>query len=240
MKLQEKIEKALVKELVRCGESFTLGEATTRTDIYDYSKLVNTVNGNLQYRFTKEYALWNSMITRCYSPKFHEIQPNYIGASVQGEFRDFSSFKNWLIKNGYYQHSNLELDKDILSFNGNPTYSEDTSILIPKDLNTNLISFTKAFDSTMTSTTSAGKYQLQMSINGRLVHFQVYQNQQEFINNYRHASSYKILKYIELHKNNMPTISYNKIINSEFYKFVLSNVELIDINHKKIIDQIIK
>lgn len=199
-------------------------------------KIINGVQFTPEMMY-KSSQMYYSVNTRCYNSKFHEKYPSYIGCI--NNFKDIDDFRSWLIDNEYFNYDSLSIDKDILSFNGNMIYSRDNCTLIPNDLNQNLTSISKSFDSTKIYTNSAGNFQLKMSVDNKKVHFQCYSNQQDFIDNKRYTSSYKILKYIELNKNNMPDISYFKIINSKFYEFISSNSKLIDPKHKIKIDNLI-
>lgn len=91
-----------------------------------------TRNGNER---DKAYRIWKSMLERCYSVKYHQREPSYIGCSVCEDWAYFSNFKVWFDNNyidGY------ALDKDIL-IKGNKIYSPDTCCFVPREIN-NLIS----------------------------------------------------------------------------------------------------
>ena len=87
---------------------------------------------------TKEYYLWNSMITRCYSKKSLEILPTYIDCSVVKRWHNFQNFcddipkikgySNWV--EGCKENRNpYQLDKDI-KIKGNRIYSKETCLFI--------------------------------------------------------------------------------------------------------------
>ena len=77
------------------------------------------------------YTKWVSMLTRCYSQKFHARRPTYIGCSVIPEWLIFSNFRAWMIKQNWRE---MHLDKDVL-VPGNKTYSPDVCAFISRDLN---------------------------------------------------------------------------------------------------------
>jgi hypothetical protein len=60
----------------------------------------------------KYYAVWKSMIERCYSKKFLESRPTYIGASVCSEWLYASEFKKWMEQQDWQGKC---LDKDIIA-----------------------------------------------------------------------------------------------------------------------------
>ena len=75
--------------------------------------------------------VWRSMLSRCYSKKYQEKEPSYIGCSVCEEWLLFSNLKKWFDENyvdGY------ALDKDIL-IKGNKVYSPDTCCFVPIEIN---------------------------------------------------------------------------------------------------------
>ena len=73
------------------------------------------------------YAKWCDMLDRCYGKRKHK------GYTVTEEWKYLSKFKEWYFSFNI-DHSNYELDKDIL-FNGIVTYSPQTCAFIPKWLN---------------------------------------------------------------------------------------------------------
>ena len=94
--------------------------------INDYSGSIS-VKGN----HIKSYIQWKSMLSRCYDPKIHKIEPSYIKCEVCEEWKLFSNFKKWFDENyveGY------QLDKDIL-FKGNKIYSQNTCCFVPQEVN---------------------------------------------------------------------------------------------------------
>ena len=77
------------------------------------------------------YERWASMLQRCYSAKFQEKSPTYIGCSVSQDWLLFSNFKSWMEKQDW---EGKQLDKDIL-VKGNKIYSEETCIFVDRTVN---------------------------------------------------------------------------------------------------------
>lgn len=82
----------------------------------------------------KEYALWSSLLKRCYSPITHKIRPTYIGCSVSENFKSYSYFYEWVKHQIGFDRENYHLDKD-LTLKGNKLYSEETCLFLPRELN---------------------------------------------------------------------------------------------------------
>ena len=77
------------------------------------------------------YTAWKDMIMRCYSQKYQEKRPTYIGVTVCDEWRSFMAFRKWWVENN---KAGFELDKDILG--DSRTYSPNSCIYVPSWLNT--------------------------------------------------------------------------------------------------------
>jgi len=77
------------------------------------------------------YRTWKGMLERCYSTKFQERCPTYIGCSVSEEWLTFSVFKSWMEKQDF---EGLQLDKDLL-FEGNKVYSRETCVFVSSSVN---------------------------------------------------------------------------------------------------------
>ena len=74
-------------------------------------------------------------IRRCYDEKW-ENHESYIGVTVCDEWlNDEQAFFDWA-KNDYYEYPEpLELDKDLLSIDGQKQYSPDTCCFLPERIN---------------------------------------------------------------------------------------------------------
>ena len=91
---------------------------------------VGKYRNSIDYKTTKEYNTWSSMLSRCYCPKVHKRYPTYAECTVSPEWLNFQVFAEWFsinYKNGY------ELDKDVKK-EGNKHYSPETCLfLTPKE-----------------------------------------------------------------------------------------------------------
>lgn len=77
------------------------------------------------------YHTWKSMLQRCYSIKYQERRPTYIGCTVSEEWLTFSNFRVWMMTQDW---QDKQLDKDLL-FEGNKVYSADTCVFVTRMVN---------------------------------------------------------------------------------------------------------
>lgn len=83
---------------------------------------------------TRLYKLWSHMLERCYSAKYHERKPTYIGCKVVDRWRNFQLFCADLpTLDGYTewldQDNGFQLDKDI-KIEGNRIYGPATCMFV--------------------------------------------------------------------------------------------------------------
>ena len=74
----------------------------------------------------KYYTVWKHMIERCYSKKFLESRPSYIGTSVCSEWLYAATFKKWMEQQDWHGKC---LDKDIIA-PGSKLYSPETCAFV--------------------------------------------------------------------------------------------------------------
>jgi len=77
------------------------------------------------------YAKWVGMLERCYSEKFQNKWPTYIGCYVILDWIYFSNFKYWMQTQPW---EGKHLDKDIL-FPGNKVYGPYTCVFVDQKVN---------------------------------------------------------------------------------------------------------
>lgn len=85
--------------------------------------------------FTVAYNKWLSMLTRCYAEGSKVENPTYSDCTVCEEWHNFQNFAKWF-EDSYPggESKDWQLDKD-LKVIGNKTYSPDTCIFIPQNVN---------------------------------------------------------------------------------------------------------
>lgn len=81
---------------------------------------------SINYKTTRQYETWKSMMRRCYSSVSLKARPTYRDCTVCDEWHNFQNFAKWF-DNNYIK--GYELDKDI-KVNGNKTYSPCTCMFV--------------------------------------------------------------------------------------------------------------
>ena len=97
-------------------------------------EIIGYVNGKKKQRLVWEcpyYRAWCGMLERCYSAKYQERWPTYIGCSVSEDWERFSNFRSWMMEQDW---EGKHLDKDLL-FEGNKVYSGDKCVFVTKVVN---------------------------------------------------------------------------------------------------------
>lgn len=95
-------------------------------------QLYEEVDGKIKQVFMcPYYQKWKSMFSRCYSIKYQERCPSYIGCAVAEEWHYFMTFRKWMVEQDW---EGKHLDKDLLN-KGNKIYSPDTCIFIDAKVN---------------------------------------------------------------------------------------------------------
>jgi hypothetical protein len=75
------------------------------------------------------------MLQRCYSKKYQEKEPTYVGCTVCDEWLNFQNFAKWYDENYYeVEGEKMQLDKDILT-KGNKIYNPENCIFVSQRIN---------------------------------------------------------------------------------------------------------
>lgn len=162
-------------------------------------------------KYAKPYKAWKSMIERCYSPKYQEKQPTYIGCEVCEEWHNFQNFAEWYEQN-YYEipGERMELDKDIL-VKDNKTYSPNTCVFVSHNINS---LFTKRdacrgnLPIGVCYIERKNIYQAECNINGKLKWLGYYNTQEEAFNAYKQFKESYIKQLADEHIELIPQSLY--------------------------------
>lgn len=134
---------------------------------------------------TKEYRHWISMMTRCYSEKFHIRNLTYKGCEVCEDWHNFQNFARWLVAQTYHDH-NYHLDKDILK-RGNKIYSPEYCCLVPIEINSMLTDSKAArgdYPVGVNFHKHTGKFQSRINISKKSIYLGVFDNPSDAHNAY--------------------------------------------------------
>lgn len=145
------------------------------------------INDLTNAKRTKAYQIWMGMLTRCYNPRYHQIEPTYTECTVCMEWRYLSNFKRWFEDpaNGYRE--GYQLDKDLL-VKGNKVYSPETCCFIPQEFNKMLITQkSRRGDLPMGVCARDGKFQARFGDKHRRKHLGLYDTAEEAFNSYKKA-----------------------------------------------------
>jgi hypothetical protein len=112
-----------------------VNDLSYRTNVYEeVTKNGGKKSWELVFR-CPYYTVWKSMLERCYSEKFLESRPSYIGTSVCNEWLSATAFKKWMEKQDWRDKC---LDKDIIA-PGNKLYSPETCAFVLQATNSFVI-----------------------------------------------------------------------------------------------------
>lgn len=154
-------------------------------------------------------SLWHNMYDRCYSKRYHDRSPQYIGCSMCDDWLDDqATFKEWARENYYtIDDEQIDLDKDIL-VKGNKIYSPKTCIFVPHSINAyfnNLVRdpvYIKSLD----------QWKMEICIEGKNVTIGYFDTKDEAKEAYIKHKEASILAKADLYKDRIPRKLYNAMI----------------------------
>ena len=189
----------MIKKLV-CGVGINSGKYKAK------------VNGKL----TKEYNLWGNMLKRCYSDRFHLLNPTYIGCTVSNNFLHYEYFYEWCQKQIGFNNDDWQLDKDLL-IKGNKVYSESTCVFLPKGLNNLLVKSDGSRGELPIGVCYHKRDKVFMSRvslnNGYQKHLGSFNSEIEAFNAYKIAKESFIKEQAEKYKSQIDPRAYNALMN---------------------------
>ena len=170
-----------------------------------------TVNGVK----TKEYDLWNGMLTRCYSDSYKKKHPTYEGCEVSDNFKSYEYFYEWCHEQTGFGNEGWQLDKDLLT-KGNKVYSETTCVFIPSEINTLLIKRVASrgehlIGVSWSKTNKAFMARVGKS-KGKREHLGFFKTELEAFIAYKHAKEYFIKEQANKWKSQIDPRAYNALM----------------------------
>tara|TARA_R110000851_G_C12963621_1_gene554541 strand:+ start:410 stop:985 length:576 start_codon:yes stop_codon:yes gene_type:complete len=142
------------------------------------------------------YERWSCMIKRCYSAKYQEKQPSYIGCSVVDSWLTFSNFRLWMLSQDWNEK---HLDKDILT-QGNKIYSPESCLFVTREINI-LLTEAKAnigtYPTGVSFNANNNKFTSQISIKGKRKSLGYFLTQKQAFDTYKEAK-YRHIKDVAL------------------------------------------
>ena len=166
-------------------------------------------------KMTKEYQLWNNMITRCYNENLRHKNPTYKDCHVSEEWRYLSNFKEWCNNQIGFNEDGWHLDKDILS-KDNKVYSEDTCVFVPSEINSMLTNSRRgrgAYPVGVYYKKRISKYASQISKNGEVIHLGNFDTPEEAFYVYKEAKEDYIKQKAEFWKGQIDPKVYDALMN---------------------------
>lgn len=160
------------------------------------------------------FKIWNSMLNRCYNPKYQEKHPTYKGCEVETFLFNFQHMCEWLDEN-YYEipDEQMCLDKDILC-KGNKLYSRDTCIFVPQRIN---LLFTKrnnyrGKDPIGVTPNSSGNYRVFCHDGyGKQTYLGTYTSKEEAFRVYKNYKEKVIKEVIDSYEGIIPEPFYSRL-----------------------------
>lgn len=162
---------------------------------------VNDLNDYIfsDYKLSKCYTVWHSMIRRCYSKVYQKHKKSYAVCSVCDEWLLLSNFYKWFDAN-YIE--NFDLDKDIL-FKGNKIYSPKTCSFVPKRINCLLVSCKSKRGGLPIGVKKKGNlYESSCRVNEKDVYLGIFKNEYDAFLAYKKAKEEYIKELATIYYNN--------------------------------------
>ena len=171
-------------------------------------------NGKNKKEYKMWYKIWESMLKRCYDPKYQEKHPTYKGCTVEDHLLNFQHMGEW-IENNYYkvQGEKMCLDKDILC-KGNKVYSRNTCIFVPQRINNLFVKCDKSRGDCPIGVTprSSGNYEVQCSNGyGKEIYLGVYSTKEEAFQVYKNCKEKVIKEVIDSYEGKIPEPFYSRL-----------------------------
>lgn len=161
----------------------------------------------------KIYKVWQSLLTRCYCPKYQQKKPTYIGVVVCKEWHNLQTFGKWM--DNYYptDGSKYELDKDLKSGDAK-IYSPLTAMFIPQHLNVFMATTYSSNTSGHTGVCwdkESGKWIAGIFIDSRRKHLGFFTDIKEASEVYKQARDRQVKRWQRFYSFDYPKVVLNRL-----------------------------
>jgi len=187
-------------EIPATKNSLSNRKALMGVGVNDAPYMVRYTDANGNRLLCPYYTRWADMIKRCYSRKHLDVNPTYIGCSVNNSWLIFSTFKSWMVTQDWH---NKSLDKDLIIY-GNKTYSPNTCLFVDQTINTLMGNHGRArgiYPQGVTFFKALGKFHSKCQSYGKSNHLGFHDTIEEASNAYKQFKSKHILEVAEEYKN---------------------------------------
>lgn len=158
-------------------------------------------------RTAKEYNLWISMLSRCYS----EDISSYSDCSVSDNFKRYDYFYDWCQNQIGFGVKDFDIDKDLL-VKGNRVYSEITCCFIPAKINRTISIYRKPNEHLPSGVLKNGNLdEYRVRVGGKVIGY--YPNIDEAFAAYKEKKEQIIRDYAVEHKSNIDPVAFDALMN---------------------------
>jgi hypothetical protein len=203
------LDNKIYNNVIKGGVKNPFHRSTYGVGFYGIGEYVTSVKGS-DGKITKVNSLWNSMIQRCYSEKYHLKKPTYKECEVCEEWHNFQNFGVWFDENyvdGY------ELDKDII-IKGNKIYSPETCCIVPREINGLLVNMDSKRGSYPIGVSKMGtRFSSKLARFGELISLGSFDTPEEAFLAYKEAKEEQIKYLANLHKHDIKPHVYDALMN---------------------------
>jgi len=170
-----------------------------------------TENGKM----TSAYATWSGMMKRVYHEDTMHKNPTYSDASVSKEWHCYQDFAEWFYKQPNAGRKGFAIDKDLLVL-GNKVYGSDFCTFVPQAVNSLLTDHRSARGKYPQGVSlSNGRYQAEVSIDGKTKHLGKYSTPEEAHEVYKKAKAEQVRVVANRYKDVLHPTVYENLITWE-------------------------
>lgn len=164
---------------------------------------------SIRGKHTKAYKVWQSMLERCYSQRYLEKKPTYVGCYVNVEWHSYRNFSSWydkqLIKDDW------QLDKDLI-VEGNREYGPSFCSFVSPSINS-LIRSRPCRDLPIgVYRNRYGRFATSIRYLGKLKHLGTYNTPNEAFNRYKTYKEQLVKLVAEKHKDDLHPKVYKYLV----------------------------